>query len=660
MAVPRERPLWIEAIAAGALYAVLTIVMAWPLSAHPGSTVLPLGADTKLFLWTIGWDLHALVHQPFSIFDANIFYPLPHTLAYSENAIGSAIFAAPVLLLTGNPVLALNSVLLLACVLCGVGAYVLARRLELSPGAALLAGVIFAFTPPRFFRTGQLHLATIQWLPFCLASLHEYLKTGRVRHAWWASAFLGLELLTSGHGTIFILLASAGLIAWHAAFGSTWPSVRSLEQAALPGVLVVALAGAVFIPYRAAQLEVGLKRSLGDSYRFSANAASFIASPTHLHKAILAQLTHVDAMSDANALLFPGYLPLLLGLVGFWRASIDPGDDRSHRVIRYVAAVIDLLLAAAVFIAVVATAQDGFRLRLGATVVASVRQPWRAWSAVAILLACRIALTRYAPLRIPTDGPALREAITRWRQAVGRRGPLLYYATLTLISLWLAFGPAFGLYRIVYNWPGFSFIRVPSRFTLVTVLGLAVLAAAGFDWLTRRSTSRSRTAWTALAAIVLLLEFYAAPLLVASEVFTLPPADRWLATQQMPFAVAEFPVDPENEVAWNLRQSEFMLHSMAHWQKTIHGYSGITPRLHQALFQELAHFPDARSLDRLEGLGVNFVVVHTSLYPAAAWPAVDARLRAFPDDLTLVYEDHESRVYRLRARPDRTGAPENP
>src|SRR5262245_45396217 len=171
MAAPRERPLWIEAIAAGAVYAVLTVVMAWPLSAHPGSTVLPLGADTKLFLWTIGWDLHALAHQPFSIFDANIFYPLPHTLAYSENAIGSAILAAPVLLLSGNPVLALNSVLLLACVLCGVGAFVLARRLGLSVGGAVLAGLIFAFTPPRFLRTGQLHLATVQWLPFCLASV---------------------------------------------------------------------------------------------------------------------------------------------------------------------------------------------------------------------------------------------------------------------------------------------------------------------------------------------------------------------------------------------------------------------------------------------------------------------------------------------------------
>ena len=59
-----------------------------------------------------------------------------HTLAYSENAIGSALLAAPVLFVSGNPVLALNAVLLLACVLCGVGTFVLARRLGMSRGGS--------------------------------------------------------------------------------------------------------------------------------------------------------------------------------------------------------------------------------------------------------------------------------------------------------------------------------------------------------------------------------------------------------------------------------------------------------------------------------------------------------------------------------------------
>ena len=85
--------------------------------------------DTDLFLWTLSWDVHALARQPSSVFDANIFHPERRTLAYSENLLGSAPLAAPVIWITGNPVLAMNLVVLLATVLCGAGAYLLAHRL---------------------------------------------------------------------------------------------------------------------------------------------------------------------------------------------------------------------------------------------------------------------------------------------------------------------------------------------------------------------------------------------------------------------------------------------------------------------------------------------------------------------------------------------------
>src|SRR5205807_1845690 len=126
-------------------YFVLTLVLAYPLTVHPATSVLPMGADTNLLMWLLQWDAHALVRQPSSIFDANIYYPYHHTLAYAENLIGSALIAAPVLWVTANPVLALNVVALLSCVLCGAGVYLLARRVGVSPLGAALAGIIFAF-----------------------------------------------------------------------------------------------------------------------------------------------------------------------------------------------------------------------------------------------------------------------------------------------------------------------------------------------------------------------------------------------------------------------------------------------------------------------------------------------------------------------------------
>ena len=76
-------------------FALLTVVMAAPWSLHPSSRVVVDNPDTHLFLWTLGWNTHALTTRPLHVFDANIYAPMPNTLAYSENALGSVPFAAP-------------------------------------------------------------------------------------------------------------------------------------------------------------------------------------------------------------------------------------------------------------------------------------------------------------------------------------------------------------------------------------------------------------------------------------------------------------------------------------------------------------------------------------------------------------------------------------
>lgn len=218
-----------------ALFLALTLLLTWPLALRPASTTLPMGPDGELFIWTLAWDAHAFVHQPFSIFDANIYHPLENSLAFSENLIGSALIAAPILWASGNPVLALNTVMFVSCMLCGLGGYVLARRIGISPAGAVVAGVIFAFSPPRFFRTGQLHLGPVQWIPFAFASLHAYLDHGRRRDSWLAAGFFTLQALSSGHGAVFLTLAMAGLVAWRAASGALVAPFRRLSDLGVTG-----------------------------------------------------------------------------------------------------------------------------------------------------------------------------------------------------------------------------------------------------------------------------------------------------------------------------------------------------------------------------------------------------------------------------------------
>src|SRR5581483_3168501 len=164
------------------LCAGLALVLAYPISLHPASLRFPTGPDGDLGWYLLGWDAHAFLHRPWAIFDANIYYPERLTLAYGENVIGLAIFSAPIVWLTGNLLLAANFVSLLSAVLCGLAAYVLARRLGLSAAAAIVCAIIFECAPPRFFRIGQMNLSNIQWIPFGLAALHAYLTTARPRY----------------------------------------------------------------------------------------------------------------------------------------------------------------------------------------------------------------------------------------------------------------------------------------------------------------------------------------------------------------------------------------------------------------------------------------------------------------------------------------------
>ncbi len=223
------------------------------------------------------WDVHAFVHQPLSIFDANIFYPNRNSLAYSENLIGSAFFAAPVLWLAGNPVLAVNVVSLLSCVLCGLGAYVLSRRVGLSAAAAMLTGLVFAFSLPRFLRFSQLHLTAVQWIPFALASFHAYLDDGRKRDLRMAIAFFTLQVLTSGHGGVFASVAILVVLAYRIALGEPILLARRVRDVGVVGALLLAPVALFAIPYRINQVEIGLRRVLDTS---STPIQNVFASPT--------------------------------------------------------------------------------------------------------------------------------------------------------------------------------------------------------------------------------------------------------------------------------------------------------------------------------------------------------------------------------------------
>jgi hypothetical protein len=232
-----------------------------------------------------------------------------------------------------------------------------------------------------------------------------------------------------------------------------------------------------------------------------------------------------------------------------------------------------------------------------------------------------------------------------------RRSPTAFYLLLTAVCVWLALGPPYGLWQFVYWLPGFNLIRGTSRFMIVGLLGIAVLAGIGFDWISRRLTPRRRTALATVLGVLLIAE-YAADLGVEPSRFDVPAIDRWLDGRPKPFVVAEVPVYREADLGdFERQEAAYMIHSTAHYQKTVHGYSGWRTLFHSDLYAQMDSFPDERSVTSLSNIGVTYVVVHGDLYPPGEWDKVQERLRQFSSRLRLEHADGHGRVYSL-LKPD--------
>ena len=223
-----------------------------------------------------------------------------------------------------------------------------------------------------------------------------------------------------------------------------------------------------------------------------------------------------------------------------------------------------------------------------------------------------------------------------------RRSPTAFYLLLTIVSAGLALGGRYGLWQFVYWLPGFNFIRGSSRFMVLGLLGVAVLAGVGFDRLTARLGALASAPGLPVVGGLLVAEFSALPFKGVPYRLDIPAADLWVARQPKPFSIAEVPVTTSERY-----HSNYMLHSMAHWQKTVHGFSGIRPALHEELYDQLRTFPSEDSVRHLAQLDVTYVIVHSSWFPRKndAW-SKNVCL-AFGSSLRLEYMDPDSRVYSI-------------
>ena len=324
----------------------LGMAVTWPLVLHLGSRVASDPGDPLLQAWQVAWNGHAIVHQPLHFFQANSFWPLRDSLAFSDALVGYT----PAGLIGSGPTAAIVRYDLLfigAIALAFAATYLLARELGASPLAAACGGLAFAYAPWRLGQAGHLHVLSAGGIALALLLLlRGYRKRSAVQIvAGWVVATwqvsigftLGLQLLY-----LLLVIGVVLLVAW---LRRGRPALdRGVVAPTVVGLIVLAATSVVLArPYlRVLHNHPESHRTIARVTKLSPPLKSLAAAaPDDLVWGGLTQPVRHSLRAPHEQLLFPGVAIVLLALVGIG-SSVYP--VRARRALG-AAAVVTLVFA---------------------------------------------------------------------------------------------------------------------------------------------------------------------------------------------------------------------------------------------------------------------------------------------------------------------------
>lgn len=598
-------------------YLLLTLALTYPLALHFTRAIPGDGFDGWQNYWNLWWMKTALLEQHTSPFFTDLlYYPTGVGLLFHTLNPFNGLLTLPIQLAFGL-FAAYNSVVLFSFAVGGVGAYLLARQV-LGAGrsrfAAFVAGVIFTFAPVHVAHLlGHMQVISLEWISFFVVYLLRALegrrrpsrdldrtsdqgqgggRQGAAHNAILAALFLVLTALCDWYFVLYCLIFSAAALVWHASV------VRSARRA-LQGGLIIA---AIWLIWGLA-----LSPLLLPMVHEASQSRFMVPDPAH-SRALSA---------DLLAFITPqGFHPLW----GEWARS-----------------------QSAVFTASISE----FTVFAGFTVLALA-----AWGLIAGRGALFVAWGRH---RRSADGPPQtgpfggRPGFWLFALAVFfvlSLGPVLHIGGRTALL------PDGGEIHLPYGWlarsvPFMEITRSVSRYDIMVMLALSILAAMGLDRLRRGRGGRRWLAWAACAAV--LFEFLPAPYPL-SEPDT-PSWYRMLAADARPGAVLNLPMN------WD--RPGYLLYQTVHGKPLTAAYiSREDPRTLVERAPALQYFrrlgPDIIAFDLagqgqqvLDELGVRWVVLDRYKMPGgkertatedAAGQIFGAQPPVYRDDRLTVYE----------------------
>jgi hypothetical protein len=568
-------------------FVLLSAAFTWPLVAHMDNSLPDWGdaADSAKNIGSIALQLRT---DPLNLYDSRFAYPLKNSLTLGELMTGQGLLAAPIIWATDSIPLAFNLLNFSSYVLSGFGVWLLVRHLTGSGAAGLVAGMVFAFSPWHYSQYAHLGLGAQHWMVFALFFLILFMEsTAQGLHLITRQSLLYLGLFTA----FFVLQALAsGYYAYYEAI----------------------LVGIYLLYYALFTSGARLRFLIWRPRQFKTHNSKLI-----IEKRLAGQLSIVVlACVVALVLLLPFALPYV-------QTKNEYGFKRALEEANYFSAGPKSLLLHSPNSWLYGPVEVG---ALGRT----TGPEGEMYPGVVAVFLALTGLFGAGKNRTPRSAFA---------------GPWLFGA-VSVIGLVLSFGPSLNwdLYTremtgitLPYAWlydhmPGWDSMRVPHRFALLFMLGLAVCAGYGVARLVglegggQKAGSRKQWAKGYLlpSAFCFLVgvDFFAGglPAVYTPVGDATPPLYRWLAgsesTKTIPkdALLLELPItDYEHPVT---SKPIYLVYGLAHGRPMLNASINIIPPGFERFHYDMQQFPAAGTLDVMEALGAKFVIVHTGQLPS--------------------------------------------
>lgn len=631
-------------------YVALAVLLTWPLAQHLQDHVLdaPYSWDALTNTMILGTRVQNVLgafqdgYGAGGAYDAYFFAPIPQTIAFNENLFGLSLLFAPIYLISHEPILSYNLVLLWSLSLSGYFTFLLVRRLTESQlkvanreavfAASFLAGAAFAFCPYVVFEIGRIQLVATQWLPLCLLMLHRALSGRR-----WVD-FVGLALVfamqvgTCLYYALFLLPIMVVVSLVVVVRERAW-SLRLLSQLAVAGGLAAALIVPMIAPYFGVRQHFDLTRDEDYAQSFDGKL-SFLAN-VHTDNRIWLPLRHRFVGAGAHEeIAFPGLTIALLALLALALPAFTALASCAPDVRRRLLVSLVFVLSTGVVASFGATAATGTMLGAVVVVIAALAH-WRS---------------------LARDVQLLPETTS-------------LYALAVLLSVGLFLGieplkvngePVHGLYYYLFTYvPGFDGIRKVSRQAIVVMLTLSVLGGLGAAVLLARLRNvRVRVAAGLVLATLVVVETYSVPMRLASVPAgnAVPDVYHFIARKKEPGPIAVIPArDGRRFYRGHPGQALHNYLSLYHRHRTINGKSSWIPPVTRLFDDYMNRFPNPTATQLLLALGTRQLVVHAGDYgPERATRVIDY-LSADTQHYELLARSGSDSVYRMRTASEDEG-----